>query len=111
MHGNNFAINSISAETPRFPPPFRGVQQRWPTAADEAGQEGGQVKMGLDRFEYGFSDPQSEEAIVICAGCGGGIHRNEDVYVFDGKIFHDDWACLVQYIDPKIMTVEEALRI
>ena len=46
-----------------------------------------------------------------CQKCGGPIYPKENVYVIDGYIFHFHLGCLLSYIDPKIMSVEEALRL
>jgi len=66
--------------------------------------------MNLDRFTCGRSDPAEAEVMTHCAGCGGEIYQGEDVYVVNGEILHNDWECLVRYIDPEVTTVEEAVR-
>ena len=68
--------------------------------------------MNLDRFSQGLPDPQDAEVIAYCEGCGGEIYEGEDVYVVeDGEILHAEWECLVQYIDPEVKTIEEALGV
>lgn len=63
----------------------------------------------LDRFSQGLPDPQSVAPLETCEACGGEIYPGEDVYVVNGDILHNDWECLVRYINPEVMTVEEAL--
>ena len=67
--------------------------------------------MYLDRFSQGLPDPQDAEVMAYCEGCGGEIYPGEDVYVVDGVILHAEWDCLVQYIDPEVKTIEEALGV
>lgn len=67
--------------------------------------------MNLDRFAQGLPDPQNAKVMAYCEGCGGEIYEGEDVYVVNGEILHDDWECLVQYIDPDVKTIEEALGV
>jgi hypothetical protein len=49
--------------------------------------------------------------MAYCEGCGGEIYEGEDVYVVEGEILHAEWKCLVQYIDPEVKTIEEALGV
>lgn len=67
--------------------------------------------ISLDRFAYGRPDPAEAPALAHCAGCGGEIYPGEDVYVVDGEILHNEWECLVRYIDPEVKTIEEALGV
>jgi len=69
------------------------------------------MAVNLDRFAQGLPDPQEAEVMAYCEGCGGEIYEGEEVYVVDGEILHAEWECLVQYIDPELMTVEEALGV
>ncbi len=69
------------------------------------------MAVNLDRFAQGPPDPQDADVLAYCEGCGGEIYEGEDVYVVDGVILHAEWECLVQYIDPDFMTVEEALGV
>ena len=66
--------------------------------------------MNLDRFSQGLPDPQEAEVKAYCEGCGGEIYPDEDVYVVDGEILHNEWECLVRYIDPDVIPIEEALK-
>lgn len=65
--------------------------------------------MNLDRFSQGLPDPQEAKVMAYCKGCGEEIYEGGDVYRVNGDILHNDWECLVLYIDPEVMTVEEAL--
>ncbi len=70
--------------------------------------------MGLDRFEYGLSDSQNEEAIATCEVCGAEIYPGEEVRVFEDHLLCDDDNCLKKFLTEKIgliekMPVEEAL--
>ena len=83
-----------------------------------ARRRGGQNRKGvdymtvnLDRFSQGLPDPQEAKTMCYCQGCGGNIYPGEDVYVIDGDITHNDWECLVQYIDPVVKTIEEAMGV
>jgi len=67
--------------------------------------------MNLDRFSQGLPDPQDAEVMTYCEGCGGEIYPGEDVYCVNGDIIHAEWECLVQYIDPEVKTIEEALGV
>jgi len=67
--------------------------------------------MNLDRFSQGLPDPQNAEVMAYCEGCGGEIYEGEDVYYANGAILHNDSDCLYQYINPQLMTVEEALGV
>ena len=67
--------------------------------------------MNLDRFSQGLPDPQDADVLAYCEGCRGEIYQGEDVYIADGVILHAEWECLVQYIDPEVMTIEEALGV
>ena len=67
------------------------------------------MTVNLDRFAQGPPNPADAKVMAECAGCGGEIYPDEDVYVVDGEILHNEWECLVRYIDPDVMTVEEAL--
>jgi hypothetical protein len=69
------------------------------------------MTVNLDRFAQGLPDLQDAEPVVECAGCCAEIYPGEDVYVVDGEILHNEWECLVQYIDPEVKTVEEALGV
>jgi len=68
-------------------------------------------RMNLDRFAQGLPDPQDAEVMAYCEGCGGEIYPGEDVYCVNGDIIHAEWECLVQYIDPEVKTIEEALGV
>lgn len=68
------------------------------------------MSVSLDRFAHGLPDPQAEEPTAVCEGCGEEIYPGEDVYLVNGHILHNDWECLARYIDPEVMTVEEAAR-
>jgi len=65
----------------------------------------------LNRFSQGLADPQEAKIMAHCAGCDGEIYEGEDVYRVNEAILHNDWECLVRYIDPEVMTVEEALGV
>lgn len=65
----------------------------------------------LDRFSQGLPDPQETKVMAYCEGCGGEIYPGEDVYRINGDILHNDWECLARYIDPEVMSVEEALGV
>jgi hypothetical protein len=65
----------------------------------------------FDRFSQGLRDPQEAPVMAHCAACGGEIYPHEDVYVINGDILHNMWECLVQYVDPSVMTVEDALGV
>jgi hypothetical protein len=67
--------------------------------------------MNLDRFAIGPDDPAEAKVMAYCEGCGGEIYEGEGVYVIDGNILHANWECLRDYIDPEIMTIEEALGV
>jgi hypothetical protein len=69
------------------------------------------MAVNLDRFAQGLPDPQEAEVKAYCEGCGGEIYEGEDVYVVEGEILHAERECLVQYIDPEIKTIEEALGV
>ena len=69
------------------------------------------MAVNLNRFSQGLPDPQDAEVMAYCEGCGGEIYPGEDVYVVDGVILHAEWECLVQYIDPEVKTIEEALGV
>jgi len=69
------------------------------------------MSVNLDRFSQGLPDQQDVAPLEYCQGCGGEIYPGEDVYVIDGDITHADWECLVRYIDPEVMTIEEALGV
>ena len=69
------------------------------------------MAVNLDRFAQGLPDPQEAEVKAHCEGCGGEIYDGEEVYVVEGEILHAEWECLVRYIDPELMTVEEALGV
>ena len=69
------------------------------------------MAVNLDRFSQGLPDPQEAEVMTYCEGCGGEIYQGEDVYDVEGVILHAEWECLVKYLDPKLMTVEEALGV
>jgi len=71
----------------------------------------GDDSMNLDRFSQGIPDPQDAEVMTYCEGCGGEIYPGEDVYCVNGDIIHAEWECLVQYIDPEVKTIEEALGV
>ena len=67
------------------------------------------MAVNLDRFAQGPPDPQGAEVMAYCEGCGGEIYEGEDVYVVEGEILHAERECLMQYIDPEVKTIEEAL--
>lgn len=67
--------------------------------------------MNLDRFSQGLPDQQSANVMAYCEGCGGEIYEGQDVYVVDNEILHAEWDCLMQYIEPEHMTIEEALGV
>jgi len=67
--------------------------------------------MNLDRFSQGLPDPQDADVLAYCEGCGREIYEGEDVYRVGSDILHADRECLVQYIEPDIMPVEEALGV
>jgi hypothetical protein len=69
------------------------------------------MSVNLDRFSQGLPDPQEAPVMAICEACGGEIYEGEEVYDINGDITHADWECLVQYIDPKVTTIEEALGV
>ena len=77
------------------------------TTGEPGGRRSDTMTINLDRFSQG---PPAEARIVCyCQGCGGEIYEGEEVYDINGDITHADWECLVQYIDPKVTTIEEAL--
>jgi hypothetical protein len=57
--------------------------------------------MGLDRFEYGFPDPQEEDIKELCActyeWCNNAIYFGEINWHFDGEWFCSS-ACLAKYL-------------
>ncbi len=55
-------------------------------------------------------DPPMPKILAYCAGCGGEIYKGEEVYEIDGDIIHKDSECLVSYIDPNVLNIEEALE-
>lgn len=65
--------------------------------------------MNLDRFSQGLPDPQEAKVMAYCEGCGGEIYEGEDVYCINEDILHFDDECLARYIDPQVMSIEEAL--
>lgn len=66
----------------------------------------------LDRFAQGRPDPQDAVPVAVCEACGEDIYPGEYVYQLeDGTILHEEWECLVRYIDPEVKTVEEALGV
>jgi hypothetical protein len=67
--------------------------------------------MNLDRFAVGPQDPAEAKVMATCAACGSEIYEGECVYVTNGDILCANWGCLHDYIDPKVMTVEEALGV
>ena len=69
------------------------------------------MAVNLDRFAQGLPDPQDIAPITFCEGCDREIYPGEDVYVVENAILHADWDCLVQYIDPEVKTIEEALGV
>ena len=69
------------------------------------------MSVNLDRFAQGLPDPQDIAPITFCEGCDGEIYPGEDVYVVDGCILHARVDCLVSYVSPGYMTIEEALGV
>ena len=69
------------------------------------------MAVNLDRFAQGPPDPQEAEVMAYCEGCEGEIYEGEEVYVVENAILHADWDCVVQYIDPEVKTIEEALGV
>ena len=69
------------------------------------------MSVNLDRFAQGLPDPQEALPLEQCQGCGGEIYPGEDVYVVDGYIIHARVDCLVSYVSPRYMTIEEALGV
>ena len=68
--------------------------------------------INLDLFlALGPPDRQNAPVMAECAGCSGEIYPGEEVYVVEGEILHAEWECLVQYIDPEVKTIEEALGV
>jgi len=69
------------------------------------------MSVSLDRFSHGPADPANAEVMAYCEACGGEIYAGEDVYVVGNCIIHDDWDCLVQFIDPEWVPIEKALGV
>ena len=69
------------------------------------------MSVNLDRFAQGLPDPQNVAPLQYCHACGGEIYPGEDVYVIDGYIIHARVDCLVSYVSPRYMTIEEALGV
>jgi hypothetical protein len=67
--------------------------------------------VSLDRFSQGLPDPQEAKAMAECVGCGGEIYKGEWVLVVGEDILHDRQDCLMQYVNPEPMTIEEALGV
>ena len=67
------------------------------------------MSVNLDRFAQGLPDPLDIAPISFCEGCDMEIYPGEDVYVVDGYILHARVDCLVSYVSPGYMTIEEAL--
>lgn len=67
--------------------------------------------INLDRFSHGPADPADAEVMAYCEACGGEIYAGDYVYVVGNCILHDDWDCLIRFIDPESMTIEEALGV
>jgi len=67
--------------------------------------------MNLDMYSQGAPDPQAEAPVTKCDQCGREIYPDEDVYFIDGRILCTEFdSCLLEYIDPELITVEEALE-
>jgi hypothetical protein len=65
----------------------------------------------LDRFSQGLADPADAKVMAICPGCGGEIYEGETVYVVNGTILHEDSSCVRNYIQPDVMSIEQALGV
>jgi len=69
------------------------------------------LTVNLDRFAQGLPDPQDVAPLEYCQGCGKEIYPGEEVYVTsDGYILHCDEDCVIRFVNPQIMTIEEALK-
>ena len=53
--------------------------------------------MNLDRFSQGLPDPQEEEPVGECEGCGGEIYASDLVYNIEGTLVHVDLECLEEF--------------
>jgi len=67
------------------------------------------MTVSLDRFAQGPPNPADAKVMAECAGCGVEIYEGKKVYEINGDITHSEWECLVQYVDPEVKTIEEAL--
>jgi len=54
----------------------------------------------LDRFAQGRRDAQTEQPVAYCAGCGGEIYAQDDVYLLGSAVLHADKDCLLMYTNP-----------
>ena len=68
------------------------------------------MTVNLDRFAQGFQNVQDIAPVTKCEACGAEIYPGEDVYVIDGGILHAEVDCLVRFINPELITIEEALK-
>lgn len=69
------------------------------------------MSVNLDRFAQGLPNPAEAKVMAECQGCGGEIYPGEDVYVIDGYIIHATVDCLISFVKPGYMKIEEALGV
>lgn len=69
------------------------------------------MTVDLDRFSQGLPDPQNVAPLEQCQACGREIYPGEDVYILDGYIIHATVDCLISFVKPGYMKIEEALGV
>lgn len=47
--------------------------------------------------ERTFLNPDPVEVVGICAGCGYDIVKGEQIYCFEGAMFHTDAECVAEF--------------
>ncbi|EIT85952.1 hypothetical protein A374_08954 [Fictibacillus macauensis ZFHKF-1] len=47
---------------------------------------------------YGIKDPQEEEELYYCAGCGGEIYKNEEIWRVRNDVMHRSGECAELFI-------------
>lgn len=64
----------------------------------------------LDRFAQGPKDTQEALPIAECAGCGGDIYPDDEVFELrDGAIVHAETECIRTYCEPQKHIAKEVL--
>lgn len=55
--------------------------------------------MVIDRLWRDFGEDQEKrEVITYCDGCGEEIYEDEDIYIFEDAVLHQDSTCCEEYI-------------